>query len=262
MGHLNQYVKAQLLLEQIQKLMSMQGQVLSQKLTELVNYKFYTELIYQQFQHTRQWGIDPRSFLLAMRRALAKEVEMERKLAQEQKSALMQFVLIFILGQAFIIFAGMLLQIELSWQFQLLPALWQILGMLCFFIVLKQYQKYFFGDISFFAKNIYQFVSAIKAALALGAITSSLDWEQQDIKQDLMFIKQRLENMVQYRLKQGELEEAELDMLTEDFWMALTARVQQFEIKVTVIKFMHLAVFSLPAYLAMILGLVSALSWE
>lgn len=120
-----------------------------------VKYKFYTLLLENIFKYQRFKGVAPLSYLSEIQAAIIKDTKFEMKISKEVIGGLVQFLVLAILIEGFIIFTTQSLHVVIPASKLMMIISLQIIGALLFYLLFHYLKKrYFKGPIAYF-KSLY-----------------------------------------------------------------------------------------------------------
>jgi hypothetical protein len=226
-------------------------------------YKNYTSLMVQLLNYARTFGAHYKEMMKELRAGIQKDFQFDLLLKQLIHRAFFQFLIISIITWFFYIFAQAELSLQLNFIWPMIILILQSSGLFIFLFFRKLQQKSYFKGFEAFTFSLYAFKSLSLVGLPSRDIVRLSKFETcLNYHPSLKSIHERLMQVVQLFLKQGHSTNHEIQLLLEELWFLKEEQLKNFQLKMEQLKLLILALFFLPAYLVLLMGLFQSFSFS
>jgi len=224
------------------------GEQTSERL--LPKYKFYTELTYELLNLSKIYGVKFGKYTEVIKNFVKLEHRFDEKLKKEYQSGFWQMLAIVFTTWFFIYLSQMLVEISISWTTYFIIILLHLIGLTSFYMVIKKWREFIFNPYQNAISELLIFKSLleigvpvnqslVKSNINQGTFTSHAKFLEQNA-----FFAQSLDQLV----KNGQGMKEQLQTIVEQIFEKKEIDLMEFQKKLALSKFLHLALIFLPAY--------------
>lgn len=225
----------------------------------LPRYKFFTTFCFELRELQLRHGIPSRKIIFGLRDWITKDIQFEEKVQGLLQNSLFQFLILSSFTWIFYFNATSSLDCEIPWRgFATL----QVCGIVSFLYVYQKQRTSFFSGLDELLKKVFLFQSLKKVGLSMGEvlIRSGADQELLSNDKEVKELSSQLSILAQDWTKQGRSIDAQLEELSNELTYLRETKRKSFELKLAVLRFMHLVGFYLVGYFLVILALIEQLA--
>lgn len=248
---------AQILIFQLQHLQSTNNINLSN--VELVEFKFYTNLLKSIIALSRQYGHPLSKVIRQFISTLYYEEKFTKKLKDSVFSTLIQFLVISLITWLFIELLWQMVEIKIDSSVVLLIFSIQLSGVILFCLSTYFLYHKILSDFDRALFTIYSIKGLSQVGLSISKILALSKFEQFPKSNKFLFTYERLNQLTKQAITEGLAISKSIDDILEDLWLNQKHSFAKFRQILTINKFIFMAVFFLPSYLIVIFNLINNL---
>ena len=203
--------------------------------------------------------------LRPIKTSLCSDIKWEKKLLQEYKDGLLQFILTAIVTWIFSGFATWILDMEFSIFGNFFIVLIQVIGIILFHYIIKFYENKYFSTLFSLNIKLIKFEALLRTRLSNQEILEESQINQiefqegiKQINKDLLPIVNSIAHMVSRWRRHGESIELEVIDIRSDLFFKFEQGFGLFIEAVKFLKFLTLCLFFLAPYFLMVGHLLSS----
>lgn len=232
----------------------------SSKQIELIQYKYFTEIINELVQNARKYGTGIHLYLPDIKKGLIKDIQLDKKVFALFLGGVYQFLLVFFLGLIFISIVMNQLNAALGILDFIIPISLQILGLVSFSSLYIYLRKIRFQELFKYIFKLYQMRTLAQAQLPLKEVFEKVSPDELSDKGDLKYFKEKIFLLFSDMKNRGVVDLNDLDIYINELWQYIELRFEKFNKELAGVKLTHLAIFSLGGYLMLLMQIFSRLS--
>lgn len=217
---------------------------------EIPSYKFYSNISLLMIDLSKKYGARLKENLKMLKEMVLIEIKFDNKIKEEKKSAIFQFIVVVIITWGFIFISQQMIEFKVSYFSYLLIILLQFIGLFLFYFFSKILYKKMFFEFEAVYNELISVYSMIEVGLPLNHCIKN-----SKISEGTLSCSKSFEKHYDYlnecfdRLKNfgiGPLDD--IKCIIGQIRFIQEERLIDFHKKLGLMKFMHLALFFLPAY--------------
>lgn len=246
------------LVEQLQSLLvSSSLKITTSK--NLCSFKGYTLIVQELLELSRKYGASIQLPIRQIIDALFIEQKGLRKLIEQIKSALLQFMLVSLLAWIFKFSVEYVLQFNINQEALLIVLFLQVLGMIVFSIVFFYLHQYHFQCFEDYFLPLYLFQGLFSLGMPIQQCLLRSKVQRIKRHKKLKFINYSIDSFIQMVVKKGRCEKLFITQLISDVWSIHEQSVEVFGKHIDALKVAVLLFFYLPSYFCIIYSALSGL---
>lgn len=224
----------------------------------LPKYKFFTDLIEILLSERIKTGARVESSFIEIKKSLVKDLKESKKLKEIITSSILQqlFLMFYILAFSFTL--NMMLGSNENNLLSL--AVFLILGITIFIIVIYKLKKYRFSKFDLYFFSLYKLKTYMSISLPLNQVIINTNIHNLPTLKKNEFIKKRVIEMLKQVQTSGRLNLQDVDLLIEELWNCYLFEMEIFKKNCLAFKLVFLMIFGLPSFLITVMQMINKLS--
>lgn len=231
-----------------------------QGVEKLVNYKFYRKLVQTIIENSNEYGSPMRAPMEVLKKSLLADLSKQKKLQELRNSAYGNFLMAALITWLFGHYSTLTLGQNInSWVYLMIGG-WQVFGILSFAEVLKRLEVKKLADFELIFSKVYSLRLLSLAGVCVNDLVRKSGIENlYDLKvPGLIHHLERLEHIIEQRIKKGEEIDDELVLFIDELWELYDIRSVSYKKIVTFLKFIWLCLFFFSSYLFIVFSILNS----
>jgi len=216
----------------------------------LPKYKFYTELTYELLNLSKIYGVKFSKYTEVIKSFVKLESRFDDKLKKEFNSGIFQMLAIVLTTWFFIYLSQMLVEIQVTRMTYLIIILLHLIGLVLFYLVTTKWKNKIFSPYQAAISELLIFKSLLEIGVPVNLCLSKSKINQGEFINHEKFIDQRdfFNQTLDSLIKNGRGMKDQLQAIIEQIFEKKELELTEFQKKLSLTKFLHLALIFLPAY--------------
>lgn len=216
----------------------------------LPKYKFYTELTYELLNLSKIYGVKFGKYTEVIKNFVKLEHRFDEKLKKEYQSGFWQMFGVVFTTWFFIYLSQMLVEISVSATTYLIILLMHMFGLTAFYLVIKKWREHIFTPYQKAISEVLIFKSLLEIGVPVNQCLAKSDINIGTFSSHAKFLDQRAAFLLSLDqlVKNGRGMKEILQTIIEQIFSIKELDLIEFQKKMALSKFLHLAIIFLPAY--------------
>lgn len=216
----------------------------------LPKYKFYTELTYELLNLSKIYGVKFSKYTEVIKSFVKLEQRFDEKLKKEFQSGIWQMIAIVFTTWFFIYLSQMLVEIKISFHIYAIIFSMHFFGLSLFYFIINKWREHIFtpyqsaiSELLIF-KSLLEIGLPVNQSLSKSQINDGAFTNHSKFKDQREFFLQSLDQLI----KNGRGMKEQMQSILEQIFEKKELDLVEFQKKMALSKFLHLALIFLPAY--------------
>lgn len=223
---------------------------------ELVHYKYFKELVYDLFKAKKTYGAPIEKAIGEIKKSLSKDIYFEKKISASLMGGVFQMLTITVTGLMFILMSCFQLKLKFPYDTFAIAISLNIIGGLIYVVLFYYLKAKYFGSLERIIKSCYLLRCYLRCQMPVISAISKVNFSNLNISKNEVYIKERIDLMLQKIKEVGYLDFSELDMQIDEIWLLFEFKFENFQKILSVLKLGIITLFFLTSYLYVIYSFI------
>lgn len=226
----------------------------------LVSYKYFKDLVLTLVEAKKLYGAPIDKALNEIKKSLGKDMHFERKVLSSFIGGIYQMAIISFVGVLFILMSCYQLDISFPFFVTSMSLGINALGFFVYSFTVFFLKKRSFDFFESLIKNCYILRAYLRCQMPVVHALNKVGIDTLNVHKSELYIKERIENMIQKIKTQGFLDFSEFDMQIDEIWLLMEFQFEKFQKHLNALKLGIIVVFFLSTYLYIIYSFIESIN--